>query len=116
MTLSTIRPPGRLFSDAECEAIAHRAAGIPRSTPPVENSNPEGGPKGADGQGACTTNPLGSVNRDKTGMVFVKKNLIVDFDGVRFRVQRVRLGIAYGETLFMHNPVVARCSQLRVVA
>jgi hypothetical protein len=23
-------------------------------TPPVENSNPEGGPKGADGQGACT--------------------------------------------------------------
>lgn len=25
-----------------------------RSTPPVENSNPEGGPKGADGQGVCT--------------------------------------------------------------
>jgi len=23
-------------------------------TPPVENSNPEGGPKGADGQGVCT--------------------------------------------------------------
>jgi hypothetical protein len=23
-------------------------------TPPAENSNPEGGPKGADGQGACT--------------------------------------------------------------
>lgn len=40
-TLSRIRPPGRLFSPAECEAIAHRAAGIPRSTPPVENSNPE---------------------------------------------------------------------------
>lgn len=26
------------------------------STPPVENSNPEGGPKGADGQGVCTLN------------------------------------------------------------
>lgn len=61
------------------------------------------------------TNPLGHVNRDKTGKAYVKKGCTVDFDGLRFRVQRVRLGTVYGETIYMHRPVVAACSQLRVV-
>lgn len=62
-----------------------------------------------------SVNPLGHANRDRTGGAYVKKGSIVDFDGLRFRVQRVRLGTVYGETLYMKAPIVARCSQLRVV-
>lgn len=62
------------------------------------------------------TNPLGHVNRDKTGTAYVQKGSIVDYDGLRLRVQRVRLGTVYAETIYMHKPVVALCSQLRVVA
>jgi hypothetical protein len=54
MTLSRIRPPGRLFSPFECEAIANRAGGLSPSTPPVENSEAVGGPSAEDGQGVCT--------------------------------------------------------------
>ena len=43
--------PGVLSRMATCKV--EYLALIP-STPPVQNSNPEGGPKGADGHGVCT--------------------------------------------------------------
>lgn len=60
-------------------------------------------------------NPLGSVNRDKTGLQYVRKGCTVDDNGLRFRVQRVRLGTAYGVTLILQRSVFATCSTLRVV-
>lgn len=54
-------------------------------------------------------------NRDKSGFEFVKKGLTVDYFGVRFYVQRVRLGICYGETLIRHVPIYASCSTVKVV-
>lgn len=62
------------------------------------------------------TNPCGSINRDKTGEKFIKRGVTVDFDGLRLRVCRVRLGTVYAETIYMRRPVVAACSQLRVVS
>jgi len=49
--------PGLPGYGAELIALAGK------STPPVENSNPEGGPKGTDGRGVCTihTAALGDV-------------------------------------------------------
>ena len=63
----------------------------------------------------ANTNALGAKNRDKTGESTVRKGVIADWGGLRFRVQRVRQGLAYGETLYMHRSVMAECRVLRVV-
>ena len=62
-----------------------------------------------------SVNPLGSVNRDKTGLRFVRKGCIADYSGLYFTVQRVRLGMAYGVTLMQRQSVFAPCASLRVV-
>lgn len=60
-------------------------------------------------------NPLGSVNRDKTGLRYVRKGVTVSDTGLLFQVQRVRLGTAYGVTLIQRRSVHAPCSNLRVI-
>lgn len=101
------------------------------------NSAPSAEPVGNDGRGVCSyhthsdvsdsllgalahaaalhaaenQNPLGHINRDKSGLRTVKKGCIVDYCGLRFAVQRVRQGIAYGHTLlqkrYFHAPTSA---------
>lgn len=54
-------------------------------------------------------------NLDKSGFKFVKKGLTVDYFGVSFYVQRVRLGICYGVTVIKCVPIYANCSTVNVV-
>lgn len=96
-------------------------------------------PRGNDGRGVCSCleflplcsdcralvnadiyqsdnkNPLGHINRDKTGLKTVRKGCTVDYSGVRFAVKRVRQGIAYGETLLQKQYFHAPTSAVRVV-
>lgn len=98
--------------------MTHGLAGCHECSPPAKNSEAPGASGADDGQGACThthTKPLGSKNRDKTGELTVRKGVIADWGGLRFRVQRVRQGRAYGETIYMHRSVTAECCFLRVV-
>ncbi|MGB4117350.1 MAG: hypothetical protein WBK51_12475 [Polaromonas sp.] len=54
-------------------------------------------------------------NLDKSGFKFVKKGCTVDYSGLSFYVQRVRLGICYGVTLIKRVPIYANCSTVKVV-
>lgn len=54
-------------------------------------------------------------NLDKTRMAIVRSGQTCDWGGLRIRVVRVRLGMAYGHTLYQKNPVVADCASLRVL-
>lgn len=55
-------------------------------------------------------------NLDKTRTRIVRKGLLCDLGGLRFRVQRVRLGTVYGQTLIQKHDVVTQCLHVRVVA
>ena len=66
-----------------------------------------------DGRGVCT--PRRS-NLDKTGMRFVKKGCTVERQGFRYRVVRVRCGVAYVETLIHRITDCYPVSSLRVIA
>jgi len=58
----------------------------------------------------------GVSNLDKTRTRIVRKGVTCDWSGLRFRVERVRLGVAYGVTFYHRNPVVVDCAQVKVVA
>lgn len=62
-----------------------------------------------------SVNALGSVNRGKTGLVFIRKGLTVSDSGLLFQVQRVRFGTACSITLIQRRSVHALCSNLRVI-
>lgn len=64
---------------------------------------------GKTGAGVSTS------NLDKTRMRIVRTGQTCDWGGLRIRVVRVRLGVAYGHTLYQKNPVVADCASLRVL-
>lgn len=60
-------------------------------------------------------NPLGHINRDKTGLRMVRKGCKVDYHGMTFLVQRVRKGVAYGQTLLQKQYFFAPTNSVKVV-
>lgn len=109
--------PAISISDSSVVAAEPTASAC---TPPVENSEAPSAFGAEDGQGVCTfvtlTYPPNASNLDKTRRRIVRKGVTCDWSGLRIRIQRVRLGIAYGETFYAKNPVIVDCAQLRVVA
>lgn len=59
-------------------------------------------------------NPLGGRNRDKTGLRTVKKGVYVDYSGLTFVVDRVRLGVAYGRSVWQEHYFFAPCRAVLV--
>lgn len=67
--------------------------------------------------GGCiqNQNPLGHTNRDKKGLRMVKKGCKVDYYGIAFVVQRVRMGVAYGQTLMQKQYFFAPTNSVKVM-
>lgn len=96
--------------------VAGRAAHLFLCGPSGVNSALLASPLGNDGRGVCfSVNPLGSVNRDKTGLSVVRKGVTVDYGGIRFVVERVRRGVAYGNTTFSNQYFFAPANAVRVM-
>lgn len=62
-----------------------------------------------------TQNPLGHLNRDKTGRRMVRKGCKLDYHGMVFVVHRVRKGVAYGETIMQKQYFFAPTNSVKVL-
>jgi hypothetical protein len=88
------------------------------SNPPPVSRNPSGASAGGRRDGDCTPqnkNPLGGLNRDRTGLKTVCKGVTVDYYGLRVIVKRVRKGVCYGETVATHEWFARLCKVVKVV-
>ena len=68
--------------------------------PPDLNEGSKVAPSGFSDPGVCiqSKNPLGSLNRDSTGLRYVRKGCVVQFPGgATCRVARVRTGLFWAD-------------------
>lgn len=84
----------------QCRAALRRLADGGSCTPPDLNEGSKVAPSGFSDPGVCipSKNPLGSLNRDSTGLRYVRKGCVVQFPGgATCRVARVRTGLFWAD-------------------